>query len=87
MSEESERNFDERLEQLQADGTISVDDADEVRTFASFLRAVQGIPTKPGEATKEESKRFAEAYREHYPEEFETQVAKFRTESAEKGQS
>ena len=59
---------DEVLERMQADGKITVHDADEVRNFASFLRATAGIPRDAENRTREQQERFAVAYNEHYPE-------------------
>lgn len=56
------------LERLQADGKITPGDADEVRTYMDFLRAVVGIPTQAKDRTPEQQARFMAIYHEHYPE-------------------
>jgi hypothetical protein len=76
--------MDEKLERMQADGKITVDDADEVRNFASFLEGVQGIPAR-GPRTPEERKRFSEVYREHYPEDYARAVADKKARKASEG--
>jgi hypothetical protein len=63
-------DFDDKLDRAQANGKISPGDADEVRRFASFLRAIEGVPTKAGGWTPRERRKFADAYREFYPEEY-----------------
>lgn len=50
--------LDDRLNQLQADGRITDGDAEEVRRFADYLRAIAG-KTGPEKAR---------IYLEHYPE-------------------
>ena len=59
------------LERMQADGRISPEDADEVRNFADFLKECGPYPGKPGS----DRKRFREAYRKHYPDDFARAVA------------
>lgn len=52
-------NDPEDLERMQADGRISIDDADEVRTFMTFLD--DAGPNR---------EHLAEAYAKHYPEDY-----------------
>lgn len=59
---------DEVLERMQADGKISPDDADAIRTFGDFLDATAGIPKRREHRTPAQQEVFAAAYREHYPE-------------------
>jgi hypothetical protein len=66
---------DETLERMQADGKITVHDADEIRNFGSFLAATAGIPRAAEHRTPEQARTFAKAYREHYPEDFARQQA------------
>lgn len=66
--------IDDELEQMQADGRITVHDADEVRNFASFLVNVGPVRDR---GTPEGRRRFRDAYREHYPEHFYRDVAPF----------
>jgi hypothetical protein len=68
-------DLDQRLDQACADGRLTVGDADEVRTFASFLAATAGIPRDPSKATPEQSRRFREAWAEHYPDDYARAVA------------
>ncbi len=66
--------LDSRLERMQADGKITTHDADEVRNFASFLEAA-------GPGPKSEffsAQRLRNAYREHYPEDYERAVREER---------
>lgn len=57
--------LNDQLECMQADGRITPDDADEVRTFAAFLADVGPGPGKPGH---DPARRMA-ALRRHYPDE------------------
>lgn len=66
-------DFEERLERACADGKVSLGDADEIRNFASFLEACGG--TVGPDSSPEERRRFREAYRTHYPEDYERAVA------------
>lgn len=68
-------DWEEQVERMQADGRITPQDADEVRTFASFLQAIQGIPTASDRRTPEQSKAWIEAYKEHYPEDHAQDLA------------
>lgn len=63
--------WEDKVERMQADGKITVHDADEVRNFASFLAETAGIPTSPRERTREQQDAFYVAYARHYPEDFE----------------
>lgn len=60
--------LDDDLNQMCADGRITVEDADEVRRFSDFLTAIAGIPTFPSERTPEQQATLVRAYVEHYPE-------------------
>lgn len=61
-------NVEDALERLQADGRITVHDADEVRTFAAFLHDVPK-PPEPGVPTSAEYReRLRAALWEHYPD-------------------
>lgn len=68
------------LERAQADGRISTGDADEIRNFASFLRATTGVPTR--DRDPEQSRIFREAYAEHYPEDYARAVAEHKAYAA-----
>jgi hypothetical protein len=62
------------LERMQAAGEIGVEDADAVRRFASFLEAAgphHGCPDF-------DPQRFADAYRQHYPEDYARAIAEHR---------
>lgn len=61
-------SLDDRLDRACADGHISVADADEVRRFADFL----------GEAGPPGSRRGFEAWRKHYPKQYEKALAEHR---------
>lgn len=52
------------LEQMQADGLITPDDADEIRTFAAFLDEVGP-----------DRRNVRAAYAKHYPEDYARAVA------------
>jgi hypothetical protein len=65
-------DLDERLERMQADGQITVGDADEVRNFASFLRSAPP-PVRKGDDGKyspEDAKQMRDALWEHYPDQY-----------------
>lgn len=64
-------NSREQLEQLQADGELGTDDADEVRTFMDFLEDCGPARGKPGH----DPRRVREAYAKYYPEDYATAVA------------
>lgn len=66
------------LERMQADGRITVEDADEVRNFAGFLKATAGIPKQAARRTREQQSAFLAAYREHYPDDYAKAVAEAR---------
>jgi hypothetical protein len=62
------------LERMQADGQITTEDADEVRNFVSFLRECGPHHSSPDF----DPKRFGDAYRKHYPEDYARVIAEHR---------
>lgn len=68
-------NNEEDLERMQADGRISPEDADEVRTFMEFLREV---PAHADRQTPEGRRQLREAYAKHYPEDYARAVAEHK---------
>lgn len=79
-------DLDDKLERMQADGRVTTTDADEVRNFADFLTATGGLPKDKATWTAEHRKVFGEAYREHYPEDYERAVAEERARRAREEQ-
>lgn len=74
-------DFDAQLERAQADGRISIEDADEIRTFRDFLEATADLPgpaTPAQDWTPEQRRRYAEAYRDHYPDDYAHALAEHR---------
>jgi len=63
---------EQQLELMQADGRISPEDADEVRTFMAFLKEVGPYPSAKSGAARE---RIRKAYAKHYPEDYARAVA------------
>lgn len=66
---------EQHLELMQADGRISPEDADEIRTFMAFLKEVGPYPPAKSGAAR---KRIREAYAKHYPEDYARAVAEAR---------
>jgi len=63
-------SWEDKIERMQADGTITIGDADEIRNFASFLRAAPG-PMKRGERfSPEDAAQMRAALWEHYPDQY-----------------
>lgn len=60
--------WEDKIERMQADGTITVHDADEVRNFVSFLGEAKGPKTG---GTEEEVWARRINYARHYPEDFQ----------------
>lgn len=75
-------DLDQQLERMQADGRISVEDADEVRNFASFLVAMGALPKRGVDRTPEQQRQFIALYREYYPEDHARHVAEQRARRA-----
>lgn len=67
--------LDDRLERMQADGQITVHDADEVRRFAAFLK---GVGTRDHDGYPERVRR---GLWEHYPDQY-PELNPERTEDA-----
>jgi hypothetical protein len=59
-------DLDAQLDRDCADGRITVDDADQIRTFAAFLNDTGPAPRKPGGNRL----RYLAAIAEHYPEDY-----------------
>jgi hypothetical protein len=75
-------SLDDRLERMQADGQITVHDADEVRTFAAFLRDVGPPPTRAKPMDAEQAERVRKALWEHYPDQYPELNPDERTDDA-----
>ncbi|KAB2806980.1 hypothetical protein F9L07_28520 [Pimelobacter simplex] len=55
-------DLDTYLDRACADGRLTVEDADEVRRFGDFLRALMAAGARPG------SPEAVRVYAEHYPD-------------------
>jgi hypothetical protein len=60
-------DLDEQIERMCADGKITPEDADQVRTFAEFLSDAGPYAERE---TPEGRKRFVAAWKKHYPEDY-----------------
>lgn len=77
------QSVEERVDQLAADGHITVHDADEVHNFAAFLRCTVGLPKDKSTWTDEHRKAFSAAYQHHYPEDYARAIAERDARAAE----
>lgn len=69
-AQKSRQGLDDQLNQMQADGRIGDDDAEEVRRFADFLGDMADAGIRPSREARDRAaaKKARDIYLKHYPE-------------------